>query len=56
MNTRYEQICKLIEEEVDEVIAEDFEASGYESKEAYRDELIANYLTFLRKDLVSDNA
>lgn len=55
-NTRYEQIIKLINEEVDEVVAEDFEASGYEKVENYRDELIANYLSYLKQDLQSDNA
>lgn len=55
-NARYEQIIKLINEEVDEVVAEDFEASGYENVENYRDELIANYLSYLKQDLQSDNA
>jgi hypothetical protein len=54
--SRYDQIKDLIEEEIDEVIQEDFEASGYETKESYRDELIANYMHFLKKDLQTDNA
>lgn len=51
--TRYEQICKLINEEINETIAEDFEA--VDDKESIRDGLIADYCEFLKKDLVSDN-
>lgn len=55
-NTRYHQIIKLINEEIDEVVAEDFEASGYEKMENYRDELIATYISHLKEELQSDNA
>lgn len=54
--TRYEQICKLVNEEINEIVEEDFETSGYDSKENYRDSLISNYLDFLVKDIQSDNA
>jgi hypothetical protein len=53
---RYNQICKLVNEEIDEIVEEDFETSGYDSKEHYRDSIISNYLDFLIKDLQSDNA
>ena len=53
---RYNQICKLVNEEIDEIVEEDFEVSGYDSKEHYRDSIISNYLDFLIKDLQSDNA
>ena len=54
--SRYEQICKLVNEEINEIVEEDFETSGYDSKENYRDSLISNYLDFLVKDIQSDNA
>lgn len=54
--SRYDQICKLINEEIDEAVAEDYASSGFDNKEQYRDSLIANYCNFLKKDLQSDNA
>lgn len=59
MNTtfsRYDKIRQLISEEIDEAFEEDYGSSGYDNKESYRDELIANYIYFLKQDLQSDNA
>lgn len=53
---RYDLICKLINEEIDEAVAEDFDSSMFDNVEQYRDTLIANYCNFLKKDLQSDNA
>ena len=41
--------------EIDEFVEEDFESSAYDSKEAYRDERMAQFCDFLKKDLCSDN-
>lgn len=53
---RYDLICKLINEEIDEAVAEDFDSSMHDDVEQFRDILIANYCNFLKKDLQSDNA
>lgn len=53
---RYDLICKLINEEIDEAVAEDFGSSMHDDPEEYRDSLIVNYCNFLAKDLQSDNA
>ena len=57
MNTtdRYELICKLINEDIDEAVAEDFDSTMYDKPEDYRNSLIENYCNFLKKDLQSDN-
>ena len=52
-DTRYHHIRRLIEEEIDEIMANTDE--GYVS-ELDRDDLIAQYLDFLKKDIQSDNA
>lgn len=52
---RYNVITKLIEYEIDEIVEEDFESSGYDSKEAYRDERLAEFCNFIKRDLCSDN-
>lgn len=52
---RYDIITKLINAEIDEHVSEDFESSGYDSKETYRDERMAQFCDFLKKDLCSDN-
>ena len=54
--SRYEYISELVSKEIDDIVEESFADSGYDSKEKYRDEQIANYLYFLKKDLQSDNA
>ena len=52
-DTRYHQIRTLIEQEIDEImIASDV---GYED-EMDRDDLIEQYMDFLKKDIQSDNA
>lgn len=59
MNTtksRYEQIRQLIVEEIDEAFAEDYNPAHADSAESFRDEMIANYIYFLKQDLQSDNA
>ena len=53
---RYSLIQKLINAEVDDRVAEDFESSMFENEEGYRDELISQFCDFLKKDLQSDNA
>ena len=53
---RYNYIVHLINQEIDEIVEESFPDSGYDSKERYRDEQLANYLHFMIKDLQSDNA
>mgnify|MGYP006302453739 CR=1 FL=1 len=53
MEDRYKQIYKLINEEIDEIMTNTDE--GYPT-EMDRDDMIAHYLDFLRKDLQSDNA
>ena len=52
-DTRYHQIRTLIEAEIGEIMA-DIKENDY-SDESTRDELIVNYLDFIKKDLVSDN-
>lgn len=52
---RYSLIEKLIRAEIDERVSEDFESSGYDSEEAYRDESIARFCDFLKDDLCSDS-
>ena len=52
---RYHIITQLINAEIDEFVEEDFESSAYDSKEAYRDERMAQFCDFLKKDLCSDN-
>jgi hypothetical protein len=59
VNTRYALIRKLIEEEVDQAIEEDSQYMHFDNereKEIFRDDMIANYLSFLKQDLQSDNA
>ena len=51
--TRYHQIRKLIEQEIDEIMTNTDE--GYPT-EMDRDDLIAQYMDFLKKDIQSDNA
>lgn len=60
MNT-YNTICQLVNEEIDEVLEsrileDEITFENEEQKESYRDDLIADYLNFLKKDLQSDNA
>jgi len=52
METRYQTICKLLNEEIDEILANTDEGTPTEMD---RDDLIVNYLDFLKKELVSDN-
>lgn len=55
--SRYDQIKKIIDEEIDEIIAEHEEPfDGEREKEMYRDEMIERYLHHLKEDLQSDNA
>lgn len=54
--SRYGYIADLVTQEINEIVEESFAESGYDCKERYRDEQIANYLNFLKKDLQSDNA
>ena len=56
IENRYNYIVHLINEEIDEIVEESFPDSGYDNKERYRDEQLANYLHFMIKDLQSDNA
>ena len=52
-DTRYHQIRSLIEAEINEILSDtDEEYDG----ELNRDELISQYMDFLKKDLQSDNA
>ena len=52
-DTRYHQIRSLIEAEINEIMSDtDEEYDG----ELNRDELISQYMDFLKKDLQSDNA
>ena len=55
VESRYGYISELVKKEIDEIVDESFADSGYDCKEKYRDEQIANYLYYLKKDLVSDN-
>lgn len=57
----YAQISRLINNEIDEImndkmIEDEITFENEEQKESYRDDLIADYLSFLKKDLQSDNA
>jgi hypothetical protein len=57
--TRYEKICKLIEDEVNEIVEDDElyqKADSEREREILRDELIGNYLNLLKDELQSDNA
>ena len=56
IENRYNYIVHLINQEIDEIVEESFPGSGYDSKERYRDEQLANYQHFMIKDLQSDNA
>lgn len=61
MNNRYEQITKLIQEEIDETIKlmideDGLEFESEEHREEHRNDLIESYLNFLKKNLQSDNA
>ena len=52
---RYNLITKLINAEIDDLVSEDFESSGYDNVEQYRDERMAQFCEFLKTDLCSDN-
>lgn len=57
----YAQISRLINNEVDEImndrmIEDEITFENERQKESFRDDLIADYLNFLKKDLQSDNA
>lgn len=57
----YAQISRLINQEIDEIlndrmIEDEITFENEAQKEAFRDDLIADYLNFLKKDLQSDNA
>lgn len=52
--SRYEQICKLINEEIDEIISDT--DIKHDLSESSRDEVIEHYIDFLKKDLQSDDA
>jgi hypothetical protein len=54
--SRYEYISELVSKDIDDIVEESFADSGYDCKEKYRDDQIANYLYYLKKDLQSDNA
>ena len=53
---RYSLICKLINADADTMVREEYDSSGYDSKEVYRDDRIAWLCDFLKEDLQSDNA
>lgn len=52
---RYNLITRLINAEIDELVAEDFESSMYDDIESYRDTRMAQFCDFLKEDLCSDN-
>lgn len=57
----YAQISRLINQEIDGIlndrmIEDEITFENEAQKEAFRDDLIADYLNFLKKDLQSDNA
>ena len=57
----YAQISRLISNEIDEImndrmIEDEITFENEQQKESFRDDLIADYLNFLKKDLQSDNA
>ena len=57
--TRYFKIKQLINAEIDEAIEEEKEHIKFDNEreeESFRDDMIANYLAFLKVDLQSDNA
>lgn len=57
--TRYFKIKQLIEDEIDEAMEEEMEHIKFDNEreeESFRDDMIANYLAFLKDDLQSDNA
>ena len=57
--TRYFKIKQLINAEIDEAIEEEKEHIKFENEreeESFRDDMIANYMAFLKVDLQSDNA
>ena len=57
--TRYFKIKQLINAEIDEAMEEEKEHIKFENEreeESFRDDMIANYLAFLKDDLQSDNA
>ena len=56
--TRYSKIKQLIDAEIDEVMEEEKEHIKFENEreeERFRDDMIANYLAFLKDDMVSDS-
>jgi len=57
--TRYFKIKQLINAEIDEAMEEEKEHIKFDNEreeESFRDDMIANYLAFLKVDLQSDNA
>jgi len=57
--TRYFKIKQLINAEIDEAMEEEKEHIKFENEreeESFRDDMIANYMAFLKVDLQSDNA
>lgn len=57
--TRYSKIKQLIDAEIDEAMEEEKEHIKFDNEreeESFRDDMIANYLAFLKDDLQSDNA
>lgn len=55
-NERFNLICKLINEEIDDTVADEYDPAIHDDEESYRNETIADYCAFLRKELQSDNA
>ena len=57
--TRYFKIKQLINAEIDEAMEEEKEHIKFDNEreeESFRDDMIANYMAFLKVDLQSDNA